>query len=216
MIRFFDIFLSVIGLIILTPLFLLISVLIILDSKGPVFFRQIRVGKFGNDFCLLKFRSMYVNSESKSCLTIGNNDVRVTRIGKILRRLKLDEFPQLINVLLGQMSLVGPRPEVRKYVKLYTKEQLIILSIKPGITDYASLAFKNENEILLRYSNPEEYYKNIIIPKKIKLNMIYIKKRNILEYLNIIMLTLLNTILLGNYCENLINSIIKNRTSVND
>lgn len=211
MIRIFDILLSFFALIILSPIFLLISILIIFDSRGPVFFRQIRVGKYSKDFLLLKFRTMYVNSEFKSFITIGNNDSRITRIGILLRRFKIDELPQLINVLLGHMSLVGPRPEVRKYVDLYTEKQRVVLNVKPGITDYASIFFKNENEMLLLYSNAEEYYMSIIVPQKIKLNMIFIERNSVSEYFLIILLTILNFLLSNNFHEKLMNSVIKSR-----
>lgn len=156
MIRFFDVFFSLTGLIILSPVFALISIWIKLDSKGPVFYKQIRVGKGGKNFELLKFRSMIIDSENKGLITFSSRDPRFTRSGSFIRKYKLDELPQLINVILGNMSLVGPRPEIREYVDQYNEEQKAILTIKPGITDYASIKFANENELLEKSINPEK------------------------------------------------------------
>lgn len=172
--RIFDILFSFIGLIILLPLFLLISLFILIDSPGRVFYKQKRIGKNRKDFLLLKFRSMGSGADKKGLLTVGNRDSRVTKAGYYLRKYKLDELPQLINVLKGDMSLVGPRPEVEKYVDLYNAEQLKVLSVKPGITDYASIAYVNENELLSKVSNPEEVYIKEIMPAKLKLNLQYI------------------------------------------
>lgn len=190
MIRFFDILFSLFGIIILFPLFLIIYVLIIVESKGGGFYLQNRVGKNGVEFKLFKFRSMLVGSEKKGLLTIGQSDVRMTKIGSFIRKLKLDELPQLFNVLLGKMSLVGPRPEVRKYVDLYTQEQCKVLSIRPGITDYASIEYVDENEILGSSIDPEKVYIEQIMPDKIRLNMKYINNQNIKEYFRVIFLTL--------------------------
>lgn len=192
MIRFFDVFFSFYGLCLLSPVFVLISLIIKIDSKGPVFYKQKRVGIFGNDFYLYKFRSMYVDSEKKGNLTVGERDPRITPIGYYIRKYKLDELPQLLNVFKGEMSLVGPRPEVRKYVDLYTVEQKKVLSVRPGITDIASIVFKKENELLEKASNSEEYYIKTILPEKIKLNMIFIEHRNIYLYFKIIFRTIFN------------------------
>ena len=192
--RLFDIFFALLGLIILSPVLLLISVLIKLGSKGPVFYRQTRVGLHGNDFKIFKFRTMYLNSDKKGLLTLGDRDPRITGIGYILRKYKLDEFPQLINVLIGDMSFVGPRPEVRKYVNLYSKEDLEILTVKPGITDYASIAYRDEAELMKQSDNPEDLYVKIIMPDKIKLNKLYIKKNNVLTDIKIILKTLVSII----------------------
>lgn len=190
MIRFFDILFSFIGLTILSPLIILLSVAIKLESRGPIFFRQIRIGLNGKPFKLYKFRSMYEDSEKKGQITIGSNDKRITRVGRFIRKYKFDEFPQLLNVLKGEMSLVGPRPEVPKYVENYSVHQMKVLSIKPGITDYASIYFSNENDILAKKENPEEYYVKFLIPQKIRLNMIYIKNNNLYVYFKIIFTTL--------------------------
>ena len=189
--RTFDIFFSIIGLALLMPIFLLLALLITLDSKGGIFYKQIRVGKNETDFLLLKFRSMKTNADKKGLLTVGENDSRITRIGYYIRKYKLDELPQLINVLKGDMSLVGPRPEVRKYVNLYNKEQQKVLSVKPGITDYASIEFSNENEILGNVNNPEEIYINEIMPAKLKLNLKYIEEQGIVTDIRIILRTIL-------------------------
>lgn len=188
--RVFDLFFSLIGLIFLSPFFLIISLLVLVDSKGEVFYRQIRVGKGGVDFFLIKFRSMKIDSDKEGLLTVGGRDIRITGIGYYLRKYKLDEFPQLINVLIGDMSLVGPRPEVRKYVDLYTNEQMRVLTVKPGITDYASLIYFNENELLGESENPEETYINKIMPEKLNLNLKYIDKNSIYLDTKIIFRTL--------------------------
>ncbi len=190
MIRFFDIVFSLIGLILLSPIFIALSLWIKLDSSGELFFKQVRVGKDGVDFQLLKFRSMFVDSDKKGLITIGNRDPRITRSGYFIRKYKLDELPQLINVLKGDMSIVGPRPEVRKYVNLYTEEQMKVLLVKPGITDYASIQYANENEILSKSVDPEETYIREVIPSKIMLNMKYINQKSIKMYLRLIVLTL--------------------------
>jgi len=188
--RLFDIFCSLIGLIILFIPFLIISIIISADSKGGVLYKQIRVGKDGVDFELLKFRSMATDSDKLGLLTVGGRDNRITKIGYALRRYKIDELPQLINVILGDMSLVGPRPEVRKYVELYTAEQKQVLSVKPGITDYASIEYRNENELLGKAENPEVVYINEIMPAKLKLNLKYIKEQGMVTDLKIIFNTI--------------------------
>ena len=187
--RLLDIVLSGLGLIILSPILLVISILIKIDSKGPIFFRQVRVGKNNLDFKIFKFRTMNVDSDKLGLLTIGDKDPRVTKIGYILRKYKLDEFPQLINVLVGNMSFVGPRPEVRKYVDMYSEADKEILIVKPGITDYASIKYRNEAEIMKNSKNPEQTYINEIMPEKIKLNKDYINSYNIFTDIKIILLT---------------------------
>ncbi|MDD2634431.1 MAG: sugar transferase [Bacteroidales bacterium] len=172
--RVFDIIFAFLGLLALLPLFLIISILIIIDSKGGVFYRQVRVGKNNKDFKILKFRTMRPNSDKSGLLTVGSKDNRVTKIGYYLRKYKFDELPQLINVLIGDMSFVGPRPEVRKYVDMYNQKQLKVLSLRPGITDYASIEYSNENELLLKSDNPEQTYINEIMPAKLALNLQYI------------------------------------------
>lgn len=190
MMRFFDIVFSLIGIILLLPLFLIVYLLIITESKGGGFYLQDRVGKNGVDFKLYKFRSMRVGSDKKGLITIGGRDPRMTKTGYFIRRFKLDELPQLVNVLKGQMSLVGPRPEVRKYVQLYTIDQLRVLSLRPGITDYASIEYVDENEILGKAANPEKVYIEEIMPDKIRLNLKYIDNYNICEYFKIIFMTI--------------------------
>lgn len=190
MIRLFDILFSAIGLIILSPLFVILWLLIWMESKGPGLFVQERIGLNGKPFGLYKFRSMRTDSESESLITIGDNDHRITRIGHFIRKYKLDELPQLLNVLKGDMSLVGPRPEVRKYVELYTAEQRMVLNVKPGITDYASIEYVNENELLGNADDPDRVYVEQVMPKKLELNMRYIQDRSLCQYFKIIFLTI--------------------------
>ncbi len=192
--RFLDIVFSLTGLLILSPVFLILSCIIKLEDGGKIFYRQIRVGRNGKDFKLYKFRSMSAGSDKKGLLTVGANDNRVTKSGKFIRKYKLDEIPQLINVLIADMSLVGPRPEVRKYVDLYTKEQSEILRVVPGITDYASIEYSDENELLSKSDNPEKLYIDKIMPDKIKLNMKYINNRTLFEYFKIITITFLKIV----------------------
>jgi lipopolysaccharide/colanic/teichoic acid biosynthesis glycosyltransferase len=187
--RLFDIFFSFIGLLILLPVFLIISLLIVIDSRGGVFYRQVRVGKDGKDFRLFKFRSMVTEADKKGLLTVGGRDSRVTKIGYYLRKYKLDELPQLLNVLNGDMSLVGPRPEVRRYVDLYNEEQRKVLTVRPGITDYASIEYSNENEILGSVPNPEEVYIREVMPAKLELNLRYIREQGLLTDFKIIFMT---------------------------
>lgn len=174
--RLFDIVISGCGIIVLSPLFLVIAIWIKLDSKGPVFYRQVRVGKGNKDFRIFKFRSMKEGSDNGSLVTIGERDSRITRSGYFIRKFKLDELPQLINVFMGDMSLVGPRPEVRYYVDYWTPKQMHVLDVRPGITDPASIKFRNENELLDKADNPEEYYINIIMQEKIRLYLEYVEK----------------------------------------
>lgn len=194
MIRFFDFILSLVGLVVLAPIFIVLAIWIKIDSKGSVFYKQVRVGQNGIDFGLFKFRSMVVDADKKGLITVGGRDPRITRSGYFIRKYKLDELPQLINVLVGDMSLVGPRPEVRKYVDLYTDEQQKVLSVKPGITDYASIEYMDENEILGKSSDPEKTYIEEIMPEKIKYNMKYINNKNLFEYFKIIFLTVLKIV----------------------
>lgn len=189
MIRLFDLVFSFLGLVILLPFFLLIALLIVLDSRGGVFYRQSRVGKDGKDFKLYKFRSMRTGADKRGLITVGEKDSRITRVGYFLRKYKLDELPQLINVLKGEMSLVGPRPEVRKYVDLYTPAQRKVLSVVPGITDYASIEYVDENRILGGAADPDKVYVEEILPDKIRYNMKYIENRSLKEYFKIIFLT---------------------------
>ena len=176
--RLFDIVASGLGLLVLSPLFLFLAVWIKLDSKGPVFYRQVRVGKDNKDFRIFKFRSMRVGSDKGSLVTIGGRDPRITRSGYIIRKLKLDELPQLINVFVGDMSLVGPRPEVRHYVNYWTPEQMHVLDVRPGITDPASIKFRNENELMEQAEDPEDYYINVIMQEKLKLYLEYVQNHS--------------------------------------
>ena len=192
MIRLCDIVFSAIGLLLLSPLFLIVYVLIRCESKGGGFYCQQRVGKDGRMFGLYKFRSMRTGSDKKGLITVGGHDSRITRMGYFIRKYKIDELPQLWNVLKGDMSLVGPRPEVKKYVDLYTEEQRRVLSVRPGITDYASIEYVDENEILGKADNPDRVYVEEIMPAKIKLNMRYIENRSLKEYFKIIGLTFIN------------------------
>ena len=189
MIRFFDILLSGIGLILLSPVFLAIYIVIRSSSRGPGFYSQKRIGKNGMPFRLYKFRTMRRGSDRGRLITVGGKDTRVTKAGYYIRKYKLDELPQLWNVFIGEMSLVGPRPEVEKYVRLYTPSQRVVLSVSPGITDYASIEFSNENELLGKSDNPERMYVEEIMPKKIQYNLRYINNRTLKEYFKIIFLT---------------------------
>lgn len=188
MLRFLDWILSLLLLILCIPVFLLLALWIKIDSRGPVIYRQKRVGRYGKEFSMFKFRTMYQGND-KLLLTLGDDDKRITPVGYYLRKFKLDELPQLVNVFLGEMSIVGPRPEVKKYVDLYTDEQKTILNVRPGITDYASIAYANENELLARHPNPEQYYIDKIMPEKIKLNRVFIDQPSIGNYFKIILLT---------------------------
>lgn len=187
--RLFDLLIASVFLIILSPVFILIAILIKFDSKGPVFFLQQRVGRNNTDFAIYKFRTMFTDADKKGLLTIGGRDPRITRTGYNLRKYKLDELPQLINVLIGNMSLVGPRPEVRKYVSLYNAEQMKVLSVKPGITDYASIDYSNENELLSHSNDPEKKYIEEIMPAKLQLNLKYIREQSFYTDIKIILRT---------------------------
>ncbi|XHR96737.1 sugar transferase [Mucilaginibacter sp. UC70_90] len=188
--RLFDIGLSFITLIVLLPLFLLIAVAIKINSRGSAFYKQARVGKDGNEFELFKFRTMYVNSDRAGLLTIGSKDYRITGVGYWLRKYKLDELPQLLNVLKGDMSFVGPRPEVRKYVNMYTPAQLRVLTVKPGVTDWASIKYFDENDILASSDDPEDMYIRVIVPSKISKNLEYIDNQDLFMDLKIIFSTI--------------------------
>ena len=176
--RLFDIVASGLGLLVLSPLFLIIAIWIKLDSKGPVFYRQVRAGWHNKDFRIFKFRSMRVGSDKGSLVTIGGRDPRVTRSGYWIRKFKLDELPQLINVFIGDMSLVGPRPEVRHYVDYWTPEQMHVLDVRPGITDPASIKFRNENELMEKAEDPEKYYIEVIMQEKLKLYLEYVNNHS--------------------------------------
>ena len=189
MIRFFDILFSIIGLVLLSPLFTVLYLLIRIESQGGGFYSQERIGKNGKPFKLYKFRSMRIGSDKKGLITIGEKDNRITKTGFILRKYKLDELPQLWNVFIGDMSLVGPRPEVKKYTDLYTEEQKQVLHVRPGITDWASIKYVDENKILGESKTPDEAYVNLIMPNKIKLNMVYIQNQTLGEYFKIIFTT---------------------------
>ena len=188
--RFFDLILSLIGLLIIVPILFLITILIKISSSGPVFYKQVRVGKNNKDFKIFKFRTMHVNADKKGLLTVGGRDPRVTSIGYYLRKFKLDELPQLINVFKGDMSFVGPRPEVRQFVNLYSEIQMKVLNVKPGITDLASIEFRNENEILSKEEDPNQYYIDYIMPKKLEINLKYINQRNLLKDFVVIIKTI--------------------------
>ena len=187
--RIFDIISSLLGLTLLSPFMLIIAILIKIDSKGPVFFKQVRVTKNGREFKIFKYRTMKIGSDKYSQITIGK-DNRITKVGDFLRKYKLDEIPQLINILLGDMSLVGPRPEVPKYVALYTEEQREILKVRAGITDYASIEFSNENDILADEADPEKAYIEKIMPRKIELNKKYLSEISVITDIKIILLTI--------------------------
>lgn len=188
--RIFDIIFSIFGIIILSPFFILISLIILLTSAGGVFYKQVRVGKKGKEFKLIKFRTMRQGADKSGSLTVGMRDKRITRAGFYLRKYKLDELPQLFNVLKGDMSFVGPRPEVPKYVAMYTAEQKEVLKVKPGITDYASIEYSKENELLATAANAEETYVNDIMPAKLRLNMRYINEMSMLTDVKIILKTI--------------------------
>ena len=188
--RLFDIVASCIWLIVLSPLLLAVAIWIKLDSKGPVFYRQVRVGRYNKDFRIFKFRSMRMGSDKGSLVTIGGRDPRVTRSGYFIRKYKLDELPQLLNVLLGDMSLVGPRPEVRHYVNYWTAEQMHVLDVRPGLTDPASIKFRNENDLLGAVEDPEAYYINVIMQEKIKLYLQYVENASFWYDLKLLFKTL--------------------------
>lgn len=188
--RLFDILASGCGLLLLSPVFILLAVWVKLDSKGPVFYKQARVGKDNRDFNLFKFRSMRVGSDKAGLITVGGRDPRVTHAGYYIRKYKLDELPQLMNVFIGDMSLVGPRPEVRKYVDLYTPEQMHVLDVLPGITDKSSICYRNENELLEKADDPEKYYQEVVMQDKLRTNLEYVKNHSLTGDISIILKTL--------------------------
>ena len=187
--RLFDIVASGCGLLVLSPIFLVVAIWIKLDSHGPVFYRQVRVGYKNKDIRIFKFRSMRIGSDKGSLVTIGGRDPRITRSGYFIRKYKLDELPQLINVFVGDMSLVGPWPEVRHYVDYWTPEQMHVLDVRPGITDPASIKFRNENELMGQAENPEDYYINVIMQEKIKLYLKYVENASFLYDIKLIFKT---------------------------
>lgn len=189
MIRLFDILFSGIGLIVLSPLFLIIYVLIRFESKGGGFYAQERIGKDGKPFKLYKFRSMRTGADKGSLITIGGHDSRITKMGYFIRKYKIDELPQLWNVFIGDMSLVGPRPEVERYTQLYTEDQRKVLSVRPGITDWASIEYVDENVILGQAEDPDKAYIEQIMPDKIRYNMKWIENQCVFEYFKIIFCT---------------------------
>lgn len=192
--RIFDLICSTLGLIFLSPVLIGITIKIKAGSDGPVFFKQIRVGENGREFEILKFRTMVVDAEKLGKQITVGNDNRITKIGAFLRKYKLDELPQLINVFKGDMSLVGPRPEVPRYVNLYNEEQKKVLEVKPGITDLASIRYRDENDLLGGVENPEEFYINTIMPDKLALNLEYIRGNNIFFDIYIILKTIIKCI----------------------
>ena len=187
--RIFDIIASGCGLLVLSPLLFIIAIWIKFDSKGPVFYRQVRVGRGNKDFRIFKFRSMRVGSDKGSLVTIGGRDPRVTSSGYFIRKFKIDELPQLINVFIGDMSLVGPRPEVRHYVNYWSPDQMRVLDVRPGITDPASIRFRNENELLEQADDPERYYIEVIMQEKIKLYLEYVENSSFLYDIKLIFKT---------------------------
>ena len=192
--RIFDFLLSLFGIIILSPIFIIVSIAIKLDSKGSILFLQKRVGRYGKEFNIYKFRTMVTDAEKLGKQITVGKDNRITKVGAFLRKFKIDELPQLLNVLKGDMSLVGPRPEVPKYVALYNEEQRKVLDIRPGITDMASLRYKDENDILGKVDNPEEYYINVIMKDKLNLNLEYIEKSNVFFDIYLILKTIIKCI----------------------
>ena len=188
--RLFDIFFSLTALLFLWPFLLLLSLLILFGSEGGVFYRQIRIGKNFREFYLLKFRTMRPGSDKQGLITVGGKDSRITREGYFLRRYKLDELPQFINILRGDMSFVGPRPEVKKYVDLYRERYKNVLKVRPGLTDYASLEYISENELLGRSDDPERLYREEILPHKLDLADRYVQRASLREDIRIILKTL--------------------------
>ncbi|MEI8279404.1 MAG: sugar transferase [Bacteroidota bacterium] len=191
MTRLLDFVFALLGLIILSPILLTLSIWVKLSSKGPILYKQIRIGRNGKEFKLMKFRSMFMDADKRGLLiTVGGRDPRITNVGYILRKYKLDELPQLWNVLIGEMSIVGPRPEVKRYVDLYTPEQRMILRVRPGITDFASIEYRNENELLENQIDPERYYIDHIMPAKILINQVFIDSPTVANYFRAIFLTI--------------------------
>lgn len=194
----FDFVSSLAGLVLLSPLFVVIAVWIRIDSSGPVFFRQVRVGRHGRPFRIFKFRTMYEDAEARGRKITVGDDPRITRAGRFLRKFKLDELPQLFNVIKGEMSLVGPRPEVPRYVEFYPEEvRRQVLSIRPGITDFASILYKDESTVLAGAADPEATYVNVILPEKLKYFVRYVSERTLWLDFKIILLTLMEIIRRG-------------------
>ncbi len=193
--RIFDFVFSFFAIVLLLPFYLLIALLIVLDSKGGVFYKQTRVGKGNKDFGLFKFRTMRKDAHKQGLLTVGGRDARITKVGYFLRKYKLDELPQFINIFFGDMSFVGPRPEVRKYVDMYNTQQLHVLDVKPGLTDYASIEYMDENDLLAQSDEPEKTYIEEIMPAKLEHNMRYIQDQGMITDLKIIFRTLSKIIL---------------------
>lgn len=187
--RLFDIFASGLGLLFLSPLFLVMAIWIKLDSPGPVFYRQVRVGRGNKDFRIFKFRSMKVGADKLGLITVGGHDPRITRSGYFIRKYKLDEFPQLINVFIGDMSLVGPRPEVRKYVDMYTPEQKHVLDVRPGVTSLASIRYRNENELLDKAEDPDQFYIDVIMQDKLAIDLEYVQNASFWYDIKLIFMT---------------------------
>ena len=188
--RFLDIVFSLLVLLVGLPFGLVIALLIVVDSRGPVFYRQSRVGRNNVDFQLFKFRTMCVGADRGSLITVGDDDARITKVGAFLRKYKIDEFPQFLNILRGEMSVVGPRPEVRKYVEMYTPEQMRVLSVRPGLTDYASIRYVDENALLAKSDDPERTYIEEVMPDKLKLNLQYIDEQSLWVDAKIVLKTL--------------------------
>lgn len=188
--RFLDIVFSLLVLLVGLPFGLVIALLIVVDSRGPVFYRQSRVGRNNIDFQLFKFRTMCVGADRGSLITVGDDDARITKVGAFLRKYKIDEFPQFLNILWGEMSVVGPRPEVRKYVEMYTPEQMRVLSVRPGLTDYASIRYVDENALLAKSDDPERTYIEEVMPDKLKLNLQYIDEQSLWVDARIVLKTL--------------------------
>jgi lipopolysaccharide/colanic/teichoic acid biosynthesis glycosyltransferase len=187
--RLFDVTAGLFGLIVSFPVFVIIAILIVSDSRGGIFYLQKRVGKGNRDFKVIKFRTMYTGAHKHGLLTIGATDSRVTRVGRVLRKFKLDELPQLVNVVKGDMSFVGPRPEVRRYVDLYTPDQMRVLTVRPGLTDYASIHYMDENNLLAESDSPEQLYRDVIMQHKLSMNLEYIDNGSFWKDLGIILRT---------------------------
>jgi len=193
--RIFDLLFSLLSLILISPFLILIAIIIKLDSKGPIFFIQERVGRNNKDFNIYKFRTMHIQSQKKGLLTIGNHDSRITKFGFFLRRYKIDEFPQLINIIKGDMSFVGPRPELRHYVNFYTEDDMKIFQVRPGIAGLASLKYRNEVELLKTANDPEAFFIKTIIPDKLRFNKEYIKKQSFFFDLKLIFKTIIEVLI---------------------
>ncbi len=195
--RLFDIFFSFLGLLVLAPLFVVVAILVKIDSTGPVFFRHTRMGREFKPFHVYKFRTMVNGAERMGASVTAGSDKRITRLGGLLRKTKIDELPQLLNVLTGEMSLVGPRPEVKEYVELYAPEYRRLLSVRPGITDPASLRYAEEEGVLARSPNWEEEYRKRILPDKIKLSLAYVENHSLVTDISLILKTVLKAARLG-------------------